>query len=175
MHPLGPFAPAIVTYTMLQPLFPFSNLRQLVLSRLTFDLTDTEVKGMAMAWPHLEQLHFDVEFHISSEPQTTLRSLLWMAISCRALVFLSFTFTGTCSFSDEELSMAADHQLKFLDVGNSAIDNLEQVSAFLKTVFPVLLQITWKTFCPHGERWGEMWRGHIQPRSLDNEGLQTGD
>ncbi|KAF8961417.1 hypothetical protein BDZ97DRAFT_1211068 [Flammula alnicola] len=152
---------AVVTYPMLQPLFRFSNLRNLSLWASPFDLTDAEVKEMAMAWPHLEELYFETTYDtLYPEPRrTTLRCLLWMAIYCRALISLTFPFTGTSSFSDEELALAAGHRLSFLTVGHSVISNPEEVSSFLNTVFPTLSLLMWNDLGgddANNERWGEV-------------------
>ncbi|KDR76895.1 hypothetical protein GALMADRAFT_418286 [Galerina marginata CBS 339.88] len=161
---LGPTA---VTFAMLRPLLPFCNLRELRLNAQPLDFADDEVKQMAMAWPRLEGLYFDTSYGHPS-PRPSLKSLLWLAAYCKRLVSLEFEFSefpgDSGEASPEEMALAVDHNLKFLSVGASMIENPARVAGFLNCVFPNLAllmstdlrPIDGQDLHPNNERWKEV-------------------
>ncbi|KAF8153312.1 hypothetical protein B0H34DRAFT_800529 [Crassisporium funariophilum] len=150
-HPLHIIA---VGFSILKPLLRFSNLTNLSLPSHSFDLTDAEVKLMAMAWPHLHTLLPNFS-QTSLEPKTTMKSLLWFAIYCRELKSLRFHFSGTCELLPHEMAQAANHKLAYLTVGLSYIDDSEKAASFLKSAFPNLkiLMRSESTSLTHNLRW----------------------
>ncbi|KAJ3498715.1 hypothetical protein NLJ89_g10180 [Agrocybe chaxingu] len=138
--------PCPITFDTLKPLFQFSNLRELSLRELSlmhsFDLSDAEIKEMAQSWPRIEWLCCESSWE-DLEPRTTLAGLLWLATYCRKLESLSYSFTGSGVFPEELMAPAAGHNLAFLSVGWSRIDNPSEVSDFLNTAFPKLVLLLW--------------------------------
>ena len=82
---------AVIDFKMLKPLLQFVHLRLISLPDHAFDLTDVEIKDMALAWPNLEELSYwqyeymSPEGLITTVPKTSLRGLLWLATHCRKL------------------------------------------------------------------------------------------
>ena len=142
-----------IYFSTLGPLLPFSQLRVLVLCNHPFDLTDEEIKEMAMAWPNLTTLEYEI-IPTTSETRTTIWGLLWLATFCRKLKYLTFNFNGTEQFSPDELALAANHGLTDLDVGDSMFDELEDVVEFMSTVFPTLPMIT---YCSWNDNTKSKW------------------
>lgn len=133
-----PTSVTTVNFATLEPLLSFSHLRVLTLSHHPFDMTDDEIKELAMAWPNLTELRYAVATTL--KPRTTMRGLVWLAIFCRKLECLTFNFNDTvCEVSTDELALAVNHGLTFLHVGRS--ETGEIVEAFLKVVFPKLKRV----------------------------------
>jgi hypothetical protein len=160
---------AVIYFKTLEPLLQFVHLRHLSLTAHPFELTDAEVKDMAMAWPNLEDLYYwQYRYTLpggfaSFAPKTSLRGLLWLATHCRKLSSLTFTFSasssGTEYVTDDEMALGADHNLNFLDVGFSEIESAEDVATFIKRVFPdlsLLVVGTGELDSHNTERWNEV-------------------
>ena len=141
-----------IYFSTLGPLLPFSQLRVLILCDHPFDLTDEEIKEMAMAWPNLTELKYKI-LPTTSETRTTICGLLWLATFCRKLKYLTFNFNGTEQIPPDELALAASHGLLSLDVGDSMFDELEDVVEFMSVVFPTLLEIA---HCPWNAKWDQV-------------------
>ncbi|CAA7263318.1 unnamed protein product [Cyclocybe aegerita] len=148
--------PCPITFDTLKPLFQFTDLRKLSLMH-PFDLSDAEVKEMAQSWPRIELLYCENNRE-DLEPRTTLAGLLWLATYCRKLDSLSYSFTGSGVLPEELMAKAAGHNLAFLSVGWSRIDNPSEVSDFLNTAFPKLVLLLWgaEPDSVDSERWQEV-------------------
>jgi len=163
-------AAAVIDFKTLKPLLQFVHLRHLSLSAHPFELTDAEVKVMAMAWPNLEDLYYWQYQYTSpggltnTVPTTSPRGLLWLATHCRKLRALTFTFRASINdaeyFTDDEVALGAGHNLNFLDVGFSEIESAEEVARFISRVFPNLTLLVFRNGGaesePNTERWEEV-------------------
>jgi len=65
-------AAAAVDFKMLKPPLQFVHLRRISLPSHPFDLTDEEVKDMALAWPILEDLYYWAYLYAPPEARSTL-------------------------------------------------------------------------------------------------------
>jgi len=163
-------AAAVIHFKTLEPLLQFVHLRHLSLAAHPFELTDAEVKVMAMAWPNLEDLYY-WQYQYTSPggstntfPKTSPRGLLWLATHCRKLHALTFTFRASINdaeyFTDDEVALGAGHNLNFLDVGFSEIESAEEVARFISRVFPNLTLLVFRNGGaesePNTERWEEV-------------------
>ncbi|KDR76894.1 hypothetical protein GALMADRAFT_418285 [Galerina marginata CBS 339.88] len=153
--------PSAVTFAMLRPLLPFCNLRELNLDAQPLDVADDEVKRMAMAWPHLEGLYFDTSSG-HPKPRPSLKSLLWFAVYCKRLVSLKFELSENLGDSGEalpeEMALAVDHNLRYLNVGASIIENPARVAGFLNCVFPSLSLLLWSSINEQDQRNNDPWK-----------------
>ena len=153
-------AAATIDFKMLKPLLPFVHLKRIFLPAHPFDLTDAEVKDLAMAWPNLEDLCFwAYQYTVpeGSSERTSLRGLLWLATHCRKLNSLTFPFRsvsiGQEIFTEDEMALADGHSLNVLDVGFSEIQCAERVASFINRVFPELKLFLFRVGEPYYARW----------------------
>jgi len=156
-------AAAAMDFKMLKPLLQFVHLRRISLPSHPFDLTDAEVKDMALAWPNLEDLYYwaykyaPPEGSTNTGPRTSLRGLLWLATLCPKLITLTFPFRSSSVdaefFTEDEMALAEGHHLNILDVGFSEIESAEQVALFVNTVFPNLTLLVFRVGQPYYGRW----------------------
>jgi hypothetical protein len=157
----SPQAGAIIDFKMLEPLLRFTHLRCISLPEHPFDLTDAEIKDMALAWPNLEGLSYWQYQYVSPEglntivPRTSLRGLLWLATHCRKLHSLTFPFYSSSGavegLTEDEMASAEGHNLSFFDVGFSEIECAEEVAKFINRVFPNLTLLAFGR--PNTEQW----------------------
>jgi hypothetical protein len=127
----------------LKPLYAFNELVLLKLSLGgRFDLDDTDVKEMALAWPYIQDLTL-YGHDTTGVPRVTISGLLPFAQHCLDLERLSMMFD-----SRSVLPPTSDPQrfrseaLKILHVQDSPIDKPEWVAAFLSDIFPNLSGIS---------------------------------
>ena len=164
-------AAATIDFKMLKPLLPYVHLKRIFLPAHPFDLTDLEVKDLAMAWPNLEDLCFWAYQYTAAAaavpggsttaggngPRTSLKGLLWLATHCRKLNNLTFPFRsvsiGEEILTEDEMALAQGHGLDVLDVGFSEIQCAERVAAFINRVFPDLKLFLFRVGEPYYERW----------------------
>ena len=156
-------AGAAMDFKMLKPLLQFVHLRRISLPSHPFDLTDAEVKDMALAWPNLEDLYFwtyqytPPEGSTNTGPRTSLRGLLWLATHCPKLMTLTFPFRSSSVdaefLTEDEMALAEGHHLNILDVGFSEIESAEQVALFVNRVFPNLTLLVFRVGQPYYGRW----------------------
>ena len=154
---------AVIDFKMLEPLLPFMHLRRITLPRHPFDLTDAEIKDMAMAWPNLEELSYWQYQYVSPEglntivPRTSPRGLLWLATHCRKLNSLTFPFHSSsgalADLTEDEMALAEGHSLRLFDVGFSEIECAEEVARIIKRVFPNLTLLVLIIGRPNTEKW----------------------
>jgi hypothetical protein len=117
----------VIDFKMLKPLLQFVHLRRISLPSHPFDLTDAEIKDMAMAWPNLEELSYwqyqyrSPEGLITAVPKTSLRGLLWLATHCPKLHSLTFPFYSSSGavedLAEDEIALGEGHNLGLSDVG----------------------------------------------------------
>jgi hypothetical protein len=106
----------------------------------------------------------------TSETRTTIWGFLWLATFCRKLKYLTFSFNGTEQIPPDELALAANHELAFLNVGDSRLDELEDVVEFMSVVFPTLFKISHFSWNDETERkWNQVEElryrsGHLRRR-----------
>ena len=158
-------AAAAIDFKMLKPLLHFVHLRRISLPSHPFDLTDVEVKDMAMAWPNLEDLYYWAYQYTSTSPdgstntgpRASLRGLLWLATHCRNLRTLTFPFRSSSvdaeTLKEDEMALAQGHNLNVLDVGFSEIQSAELVALFVNRVFPALTLLVFRVGQPYYGRW----------------------
>jgi hypothetical protein len=149
----------IIDFKMLKPLLQFVHLRLISLPDHPFDLTDVEIKDMALAWPNLEELSYYQYQYMPpvTDPKTSLRGLLWLATHCRKLHSLTFSFHASRGavedLTENEMALAEGHNLNILDVGFSRIGCAEEVARFIKRVFPNLTLLAFRHGRPNTEQW----------------------
>ncbi|KAF9484287.1 hypothetical protein BDN70DRAFT_872782 [Pholiota conissans] len=155
---------AIIEYGMIRPLFSFSNIRELCLADHTMDLTDEEIKELAMSWPRLEALFLSLYCPPGFRPRATLKCLLWLAIYCKHLSQMKFVFDATRHVADSDLEIVsraveARTKLEMFDVGDSSIDKPDQVAAFFSRIFPNLApqDLHWSDDDGFDEECQDMW------------------
>ena len=154
---------AAIEFKMLKPLLQFVYLRRISLPGHPFELTDAEIKDMAMAWPNLEELSYWQYRYISPQglitlvPKTSLRGLLWLATHCRKLYSLTFPFHSSSGaledLTEDEMLLAEGHSLRLFDVGFSEIECAEEVARIIKRVFPNLTLLVLIIGRPNTEKW----------------------
>jgi len=154
---------AAIEFKMLKPLLQFVYLRRISLPGHPFELTDAEIKDMAMAWPNLEELSYWQYRYISPQglitlvPKTSLRGLLWLATHCRKLYSLTFPFHSSSGaledLTEDEMLLAEGHSLRLFDVGFSEIECAEEVARFIKRVFPNLVKLVFRIGEHNAEQW----------------------
>ena len=154
---------AIIDFKMLKPLLQFVRLRRISLPDHPFDLTDLEIKDMAMSWPNLEVLSYwryqyeSPEGLITTVPKPSLRGLLWLATYCPKLYSLTFPFHSSRGavedLTEDEMALGKGHDLRLFDVGFSEIECAEEVAKFIKRVFPNLTSLVFKVWEPNNEQW----------------------
>ena len=159
-------AGAVIDFKMLKPLLEFVHLRLISLPDHPFDLTDVEIKDMAMAWPNLEELSYWKYEYMSPEglitivPKTSLRGLLWLATHCRKLHSLTFPFHACCGavedLTENEMVLGESHNLSLFNVGFSKIECVEcaeEIAKFIKRVFPNLTLLAFRHGWPNTKQW----------------------
>ena len=154
---------AVINFKMLKPLLQFVRLRRISLPDHPFDLTDTEIKDMAMAWPNLEVLSYwqyqykSPEALVTTVPKPSLRGLLWLATHCPKLYSLTFPFHSSRGavedLTENEMALGEGHNLRLFDVGFSEIECAEEVAKFIKRVFPNLTLLVFIVGRPKSEQW----------------------
>ena len=159
-------AAAVIDFKMLKPLLQFVHLRLISLPGHPFDLTDAEIKVMAMAWPNLEKLscwqyqYMSPEGLITAVPKTSLRGLLWLATHCPKLHSLTFPFHSSSGavedLTEDEMSLAEGHSLSLFDVGFSEIESAEEVARFIKRVFPNLAKLEFRAGVFNTKQWAKV-------------------
>ena len=153
----------VIDFKMLKPLLQFVHLRRISLPDYLFNLTDAEMKDMAMAWPNLEELSYWRYEYLSSEDlidivlKTSLRGLLWLATYCRELYSLTFLFHASHGamedLTENEMALGQGHNLRSFDVRCSEIECAEEVARFIKRVFPNLEQLGFSVGGPNADEW----------------------
>ncbi|KAF4613195.1 hypothetical protein D9613_010880 [Agrocybe pediades] len=133
-----------ITFDDVRPILRLNNLRVVSLTSYSVQLTDGDTKVLAMAWPHLETLHFDTK-RMADDVHTTLKSILYLAKYCKNLHDLSFRFADhgdIVQVAVEEVEAVAGHSLLYLSVGHSTIEDPTSVLDFLNFVFPGLKHLS---------------------------------
>jgi hypothetical protein len=136
-----------------KPLFVFSDLTnvRLVSHNAQFELDDTSLKDMALAWPHITSLI------LRCPSRVTLCGLVPLAQYCLKLQYLDIFF-DPCSIPPPTTEFLAvkNEVLRDLDVSHRPVAFLpitepERVAAFIHGVFPR----AWLT-CIGGTKWSEV-------------------
>ncbi|KAF9558664.1 hypothetical protein CPC08DRAFT_709497 [Agrocybe pediades] len=133
-----------ITFDAVRPILRLNNLRVVSITSYSVQLTDDDTKLLAMAWPHLETLHFDTE-RATDDVHTTLKSILYFAKYCKNLHDLSFRFADhgdVVQVPVEEVEAVAGRSLLYLSVGHSTIEDPTSVLDFLNFVFPGLKHLS---------------------------------
>ncbi|PPR05277.1 hypothetical protein CVT26_011442 [Gymnopilus dilepis] len=148
---------------MIKCILPLSNLRTVTLSAHPLDLTDEEIKHLAISWPALQTLVFESTPLFDLPPRSSLKGLLWLALYCRKLHYLEYRFSeasGDVILDPDDLATAANHPLRILAVGSSPLEDTQKVARFLTSVFPTLsfLSFSYPRGQPDGNslRWAEV-------------------
>ncbi|KAM6501883.1 hypothetical protein JOM56_001860 [Amanita muscaria] len=135
-----PLEPHPLTVGLLEPLFPFKNLRKLSIAYCdSFHLDDAAIEVVAAAWVHLEYLQFR-EYEHSPLPVCTIRGLISIAKHCRALRHLEFAFNAAFITEDDMKLMSGvrNESLRVLNVEHSPIRDHSLVAAALSKIVPMV-------------------------------------
>jgi len=141
-------------YKIIKPLLNFKKLKKLSLPSTTFHLSDAEIKTLAMAWPELTTL-FLSDYPSGFAPKASPTALIHLATYCKQLIYLTFSFGeggSDCSIPDD-LDLAKNHGLKLLNVGCSRVNDEKEFATFLKTLFPELLFLFYRSEGEDYRRW----------------------
>ena len=138
--------PNIITGHTLEPLLACRNLELLHLDiACTFDLGDTQMNAMAVAWPRLRHIQLGAHRGWGSPPQVTLHGILALLGGCRELEYLALSFDATCepppisSISPK----CINHKITYIYVGDAPLDqgSINRVGDFLQRILPNLTGI----------------------------------
>ncbi|KAJ7673876.1 hypothetical protein DFH06DRAFT_1445406 [Mycena polygramma] len=133
----------VIPPTTLLLLYCFHNLTSLSISSpLGFDLDDTAVLQMALAFPRLETLYLRGSLP-ANIPRTTHECLRILARHCPRLWTIAIAFDST-AIPVPSASLRADEQherLHHFDVQHSPINNPSTVAQLISSVFPNACQI----------------------------------
>ncbi|KAH7924232.1 hypothetical protein BV22DRAFT_524951 [Leucogyrophana mollusca] len=165
----------VIALQHVQPLFCFAALRilDLILFR-SFSLDDHALSEMAMSWPILERLRLLAEplGHRHAPSNITFRGIVTLVERCPRLEYLHIEIDATdlASSSPQELRRVTPNRaLRSLGVGDSLLDNPEEVALRLFDLFPKLDRIaTRSALSEEGhliERRQELWKqveGHLK-------------
>ncbi|KAJ7123590.1 hypothetical protein C8R44DRAFT_784060 [Mycena epipterygia] len=161
-----------ITGDVLSIMFCFINLVSVSLNHpFGFDLNDADIFNLACAWPRIEKLSLGYIIGWSRRPRVTLYGLYAFAQHCPNLGYLAMPCDATGLPEWEPASTEASQtRLKWIDVKESAIDDIGRVAAFLSSVFPCVTIRADRNDELEGEeaeysgRWEKV--GHIVKESL---------
>jgi hypothetical protein len=133
----------IIRATHLKPLLSFQRLTDVVLHPCGFfDLDDTDVQSIAMAWPDIRRLHLGGKLEGPERPRATLSGLTAFAEHCKRLCNLTIAVDATVIPILKPGPKISSESLTGLHVSHSPIAQPKQVATFLSDVFPNLLFIS---------------------------------
>ncbi|RDB28193.1 hypothetical protein Hypma_001350 [Hypsizygus marmoreus] len=135
--------PAALSTESLRNVFAFTNLLDVELEIAGgFDMDDAELEEMARAWRRLECLSLRTR---AADPgqhsRLTLRALVILARECQALVVLDIEYLDATM---DALNVArvfaggrpmVNKHVQSINIRHSPIDDIQQVSLFLRTIF----------------------------------------
>ncbi|KAL4245278.1 hypothetical protein ABKN59_009730 [Abortiporus biennis] len=125
----------------IEPLLDFHNIHTLrIEGMLCYNITDTDVGDMAVAWPKLRNLYFDPNGLWPALSGLTLDSLPKLANHCPELTLFGAKLRVNAHNPRKHSGPSANgkrgYNLQNLHVGPAMINNAGYVAAFLSDIFP---------------------------------------
>ncbi|KAF8349650.1 hypothetical protein F5887DRAFT_504978 [Amanita rubescens] len=122
----------------------FKNLIQLSLEATHgFDLDDEQMRNLAFALPHLEELHLRSYYPLAYWPQMTFEGLDSIAQHCLALQSLTVAFDARSIIKRSNNRGICNVNTKSFKVLDSPIDDPAAVFVYLSAIFPNLVEFSW--------------------------------
>jgi hypothetical protein len=126
----------------LQPLFSLRRLTKLRIFGFhhLFRFGEDEIEEMAMAWPQLQVLDFSSDT-MMPPPQTTLTGLALLFRYCEQLKELTIRIDARTVDPWQDNGKTCKQQVVGLYLGDSPIENADEVSIFLSQYLPRIRNI----------------------------------
>jgi hypothetical protein len=142
-------------------LLQFNNLEflRLEIASSPERISDSLLEAMSYAWPQLTSLEFQYCLFKDVLPsQCTFHGILQLAMQCPRLDLLTIIFMafGNVNWNSGPGGGLVHQNLKYLDVGNSLIDDSETVASLLSDIFPNIQYIeVWDVVSGYDVDWDE--------------------
>lgn len=145
-HPSLVLENYMVDIAVLRPLFTFPNLTHLSLGLYLVDLDDVKLKDLALCWPRMRVLRFGTRrWGRRAQSGVTYRGLLDLVMHCCDLedlaLFVHLSWSEGHVYPPEQV---ANNRIVEISIGDSTLENPEQVAIFLRKLFPRLFSIDWE-------------------------------
>jgi hypothetical protein len=131
-----------ITGATLEPLFAFKNLASLKLEfHFEFDIDDGTMKDMASAWPHLQTLQLCTYTGWKTRSRISLDGFHWLVSHCKDLQVLALVISA--SRPDPSCTpiggpYTPNERITHLNLGNSTLEDVQNVASFLHRLLPNL-------------------------------------
>ncbi|KAF8349631.1 hypothetical protein F5887DRAFT_947243 [Amanita rubescens] len=133
-----------MTLDEISGLLLFKNLIQLSLEATHgFDLDDEQMRNLASALPHLEELHLRSYHPLADWPRMTFKGLDSIAQHCPALQSLTVAFDARSIIKHSDNRGICNVNTISFKVLDSPIDDPAAVSVYVSAIFPNLVEFSW--------------------------------